>query len=460
MASSMAVKRQLAEVDVSDRRRLGRANKRLCRYIEESKGLLNSDLGRVLFQTASSLAEFDEKLLRVKEGHASVREKLANIRFTAVAMADTESLMDRCHAELQVSEDLRLRCAGQVGDIICDLSTRMASSNVRYIISLEEDLRIERAIHFYKQCSLRISEVESYRNFNLSNVLEDDDDEVKLRAYNAAFLQAEQAVIEVEGIIDNKPLTKDDLGIHMQVLHERALQLRKTAEHFLSEAITTYQNTLNGDIVKATPSLQCSICMLDCVDAASCTNTNCDGSICSDCFGRSVQMVAASAWEDANEVVRMTCAVCKEGTYDKRLLNMLPPQSMALYIKAVEEAAAHSVRIEQIQYQKVDENAKYAAHRTENISFKDRLYNIERLVVGDLVATKCPGCHTQFYDFDGCCHLTCKQCGTDFCALCLKGGEGWSTSVVTKHVFECGKGLTNFNGGFMPLIDWKRCFGK
>ena len=135
-------------------------------------------------------------------------------------------------------------------------------------------------------------------------------------------------------------------------------------------------------------------------------------------------MVAASAWEDANEVVRMTCAVCKEGTYDKRLLNMLPPQSMALYIKAVEEAAAHSVRIEQIQCQKVDENAKYAAHRTENISFKDRLYNIERLVVGDLVATKCPGCHTQFYDFDGCCHLTCKQCGTDFCALCLKGGEG------------------------------------
>ena len=96
MASSMAVKRQLAEVDVSDRRRLGRANKRLCRYIEESKGLLNSDLGRVLFQTASSLAEFDEKLLRVKEGHASVREKLANIRFTAVAMADTESLSCVC----------------------------------------------------------------------------------------------------------------------------------------------------------------------------------------------------------------------------------------------------------------------------------------------------------------------------------------------------------------------------
>jgi hypothetical protein len=460
MASPTAVKRPFGEVDVSDRRRLGRANKRLCKYVEESKELLNSDLGQLLLQTATSLADFDQKLLQVKEGHAFVRHSLANLRFTSVAMADTESLMERCRAELEVSEDLRLRCAGLVGDIVCELSAQMASNNVAYIVSLEEDLRIERAIHFYKHCGLRIPEVESYRDFKLPNVFEDDDDEIVLRAYNASFYQAEQAVIEVEGIIDNKPLAKDDLGIYTQVLHERAVRLQKTAEQLLSEAIATYENMLGGDIVKALPSLQCSICMVDCVDAVPCASVSCSGAICSGCFGRSVQLVAASAWVGANEVARLTCDVCKEDTYDKRLLNLLPPQPMALYIKAVAEAAAHSARKDQIQRDEVDACTKYAAHRTENISFKDRLHGIERLVVGDLVATKCPGCHTQFYDFDGCCHLTCKECGADFCALCLKGGEGQSGSEVAKHVAECGKGLDNFNNGFIPLADWKRCVGK
>lgn len=64
------------------------------------------------------------------------------------------------------------------------------------------------------------------------------------------------------------------------------------------------------------------------------------------------------------------------------------------------------------------------------------------LAITDLLTLKCPRCKTPFFDFDGCCALTCcnESCRAGFCALCQEdcGDDAHS------HVRTCRLGKSSY----------------
>lgn len=51
----------------------------------------------------------------------------------------------------------------------------------------------------------------------------------------------------------------------------------------------------------------------------------------------------------------------------------------------------------------------------------------------EILQLKCPRCKQAFFDFDGCCALTCSRCGCGFCAWCLQD----CGSDAHQHVGRC-----------------------
>ena len=56
----------------------------------------------------------------------------------------------------------------------------------------------------------------------------------------------------------------------------------------------------------------------------------------------------------------------------------------------------------------------------QSLSSSEKLFRLEKELIGELIAIKCPLCSRKYADFDGCAALTC-HCGAHFCGLC---GEG------------------------------------
>ena len=94
-----------------------------------------------------------------------------------------------------------------------------------------------------------------------------------------------------------------------------------------------------------------------------------------DCFVHRLQSCNNSGLEGASKIVDVLCATC-EAPLDRRLLQLLPPSAMAICTKAIAEHAI-AARSE------VDRNrdrTRFAAHRSDNLTFRDKLYNLEREV--------------------------------------------------------------------------------
>lgn len=71
------------------------------------------------------------------------------------------------------------------------------------------------------------------------------------------------------------------------------------------------------------------------------------------------------------------------------------------------------------------------ADRTER-----RAEELRLTVIEDILTLRCPKCKVAFFDFDGCCALTCqnKVCRVNFCAWCV---EHHSYEDVHSHVIMC-----------------------
>ena len=81
-------------------------------------------------------------------------------------------------------------------------------------------------------------------------------------------------------------------------------------------------------------------------------------------------------------------------------------------------------------------------HRSlANASWEDRYLQTEGKILEALVSNACPSCHAPFADFEGCCSLVCKACGSNFCALCLtktspEEGHGHVSRCSARHYFK------------------------
>lgn len=66
--------------------------------------------------------------------------------------------------------------------------------------------------------------------------------------------------------------------------------------------------------------------------------------------------------------------------------------------------------------------------------FADQIHQ-HRTHLVEIFNPKCPKCQQTFYDFDGCCAVTCGKCKCSFCGICLK----YHSRDAHSHVANCEK---------------------
>ena len=59
--------------------------------------------------------------------------------------------------------------------------------------------------------------------------------------------------------------------------------------------------------------------------------------------------------------------------------------------------------------------------------------------MSEAIVKQCPKCHTQFIKDEGCNHMTCPRCRTEFCYLCGKV----ITGQVSQHYKNCKQFMDN-----------------
>ena len=305
----------------------------------------------------------------------------------------------------------------------------------------------------YETCPLDIPEVDALRNAQPADMIEMD--ETQEAIYTATFGQAQEALENVQDITEGRPLTHMDVGQFAHLLHERGLRQQDKIVQFAKSIAKFYDDILCGDYKMHLSKVECMVCLDACVAAAECSNVACGRGMCAECFVDRVESCRGHGWAGVSDVVDLRCGGC-DGNLDKRLLKLLPSRGMELYLLAVSECAAATTRREQVVAAKTGDRRKHAAHREDNLTFKDKLYHLERECIGDLVGNFCPDCAAPWYHFEACCQLTCNACGAFFCALCGQGGEGWSKEQVSSHVQRCGNGVEGFQEGFLPFAMWEK----
>jgi len=75
------------------------------------------------------------------------------------------------------------------------------------------------------------------------------------------------------------------------------------------------------------------------------------------------------------------------------------------------------------------------------------LLKLVKNIQNDCLNSQCPKCKTPFFDFTGCCAVTCETCKTGFCGLCLEDTNG----DAHPHVQSCPI-LPTF-GYFRPQVE-------
>lgn len=118
----------------------------------------------------------------------------------------------------------------------------------------------------------------------------------------------------------------------------------------------------------------------------------------------------------------------------------LPIENVGMYIR--------TYRLEK------DLERKRIQQRYECMGMLDKV----RVQIEELVDRRCPKCKKVYYEFDGCCALTC-DCGAFFCALCEEQCE--SNDICHIHVEQCSMNFWG-NGVYCtwPQIRKSTCIFK
>lgn len=121
----------------------------------------------------------------------------------------------------------------------------------------------------------------------------------------------------------------------------------------------------------------------------------------------------------------MRCAEAGcSGPYAHRLLAMeLTEEAQEMLLRARDEV-------------KEEDGRREARTQRGSNEPKDQLTRVQeaiRHIRENILTLKCPSCQTAYYDFDGCCALTCGQCGAGICGWC---GEACGRDAHP-HVAHC-----------------------
>ncbi len=443
-----------SRVDTDDRLELGTAAKRQRQNTDHSKYMLATEMGGTVVHAMEKFAHWTEEVSRARKFRAEVTDALADVRFQAVASLDDTTLSEICTSALEMARGLDAKIP-ELADLEHQLiDVADAISGVVSELGLGERRALNRKIKWYTDCADVLPEVARLYNAPCRPAMlgYDENEDLIENVFVDLFEKARGALLEANDICCGSAISERDLAQQAKCLHEGCLRLRSTTDTFVN-SIRLYEDLLGKNYKKHLPRIMCGICQEDRIDASECDE--CDQCICTGCFSRRLEGLAADAWQDCDSVRAMTtfqCLFCKVGRYDPRLYKLLSRRAMDLHQQAVVETSQEAGRTQAQAEHTAEKRRKLASHRASGLSYKDKLYHLEREVIGDLVAPKCPECNELFYNFDGCPALSCT-CGAKFCALCFEGGFE-DTAEVHRHVLQCGEHVPGFQQLHMPNASW------
>ena len=147
-------------------------------------------------------------------------------------------------------------------------------------------------------------------------------------------------------------------------------------------------------------------------------------------------------------MARLSCFYCRSGTMPLDICRTMPAAGFDVFIGAV-EVHAQAEKASDAAAEKTREAASYQGLPTSS----EKLFLLEKTIISEMMAIKCPNCMAKFGSFDACCSLTCTHCGAIFCALCL-GGPYENDDVAHAHVAECKERPDDMTDLFLDLDKW------
>ncbi|CAK8998897.1 Probable serine/threonine-protein kinase DDB_G0275165 [Durusdinium trenchii] len=156
--------------------------------------------------------------------------------------------------------------------------------------------------------------------------------------------------------------------------------------------------------------------------------------LCEDCFRRSISSFARGDTESQVQVaesgaVKCLCATCPE---------TIPAKDAAQH---ADDATWQIVlgRVRDRFKQELDKEHQVRLAEARRVGLQDNLVQHHRdRVIEDILNLQCPRCRTVFFDFRGCCALSCANptCECQFCAWCFRdcGNNG---NTCHRHVRNC-----------------------
>lgn len=225
----------------------------------------------------------------------------------------------------------------------------------------------------------------------------------------------------------------------MWVLKNWVLKSRRAASH--AEAVIAKVNSLACQDIRALSDvatcmtritatdtqLKCCICQENTGNAQACSNELCDHSVCPSCFDGLI--MNADCLTKQRGVVNRACVRNEcNGTYPQHLIAMMSSGAQDRYI----ELKANTMMNERIKESFVEEQKEVL--QLGQMSFGDREFQFGMKILTRRCGTHCPSCFASFADFQACCALTCSNCKTHFCGLCLtktRAGENAHAHVTT-----------------------------
>ena len=196
----------------------------------------------------------------------------------------------------------------------------------------------------------------------------------------------------------------------------------------------------------ADTQLECCICKESTGNAQGCTNERCDHSVCSSCFDNLI--MNADSLSKQREVVNRVCIRngCT-GTYPQHIVTRVCGQAQDRYV----ELKANTMMNERIRESFVEEQRELL--ELGQMTYGDRLFRQGMKILTRLCGTYCPSCFASFADFQACCALSCANCPTKFCALCLQQTPGENAHA---HVSNCPerRHFTMTDNLFIRREDW------
>ena len=367
-------------VDIADLRKLGMSYKRTRTNAVSSKAILETADARKLLRIEESMSFIDDLMVSLENDRSFVQTALYDLRFAPVATLDDQHMLKLCRSGLMDCETLKANWAA--ADVIAGLQSLVAQHAVIAVpVGTEERRSLERRIAYYDACPVELPEIKELRQAQRVDMIEDEMDEAQEAVFSAAFGRAEEALDEVQDITQGNPITDMEIGQFAHLLHERALQQQERSGRVAKSITKFYDDILCGDYKKRLSKIECAICLDDCVAAAECSDDACGAGMCVGCFARSIESCQTAGWEGVSMVVGVLCPSCG-AALDKRLLQLLPPSAMAMYVEAVAEHATAAANKDRAEVEKNRDRVRFATHRADNLTSNEKLYNLERQVTG------------------------------------------------------------------------------